>query len=323
MSMSTLEVVFTETYNQLSFAVLRECVPRDWGASSLTSASADTLAGAKILMSGAMGVSAATLEKLPALMVVQHLGVGVEKIDLAACRSRNVSVLRLCGTNSVAVAEHTVMLILNGLRRFTLQDLAVRKGQWDREIFRPIAHSLQRKRIGLLGFGAIAQAVAQRLQAFDVELLYCSRSEAEPVTAQRLGVRRVDLAELASTCDVISVHCGLNTETRGLISEAIISLMKPKVLLVNTARGEIIDQSALEAALRARPTMCAALDTLDKEPPGIIPLFTCQNAIFTPHSAGSTIDCFTEVITNACANVHAFLDDKPIDLKNLVMDVRK
>ncbi|MDR3521619.1 MAG: hydroxyacid dehydrogenase [Acidocella sp.] len=235
-------------------------------------------------------VRAALLDAGPKLQLVGRLGVGLDNIDLAACAARNIAVYPATGANDAAVAEYvvcTAMMLLRGAYRDTA---AVAAGSWPRE--RLIGLEIAGKRAGLVGFGGTARQAAARLAALGMHI-----SAADPFlpashpawqTAERL-----ELSELFATCDVISLHVPLSAETRHLVNRETLALMKPNAVLINAARGGVVDEAALADSLRARQIAGAALDVFENEPLDTVhgALFQgIDNLILTPHIAGVTAE---------------------------------
>ena len=233
-------------------------------------------------------VRAALLETGPKLQLVGRLGVGLDNIDLAACAARNIAVYPATGANDAAVAEYvvcTAMMLLRGAYRDTA---AVAAGSWPRE--RLIGLEIAGKRAGLVGFGGTARQAAARLAALGMHI-----SAADPFlpalhpawqTAERL-----ELSELFATCDVISLHVPLSAETWHLVNRETLALMKPNAILINAARGGVVDEAALADSLRTQQIAGAALDVFEKEPLDAVhgALFQgIANLILTPHIAGVT-----------------------------------
>jgi phosphoglycerate dehydrogenase-like enzyme len=316
-------LLITEDYAPEVRAVIREAVPEGWSVAYLPEADRAGLEQATVLCSGSTGGPRALLDQLPALRLVQHLGIGVDKIDRAACDERGISILRLAGSNAVSVAEHTVLLILASLRRLPAQDRSVRQGAWEKERIRSFARLLYRKRVGIVGFGMIGREVAKRLRGFDVDLVYFDTIAASPDVEQRLEVRRCELDELFATSDVVTLHCPLTEATRNLVGAGRLATMKRGATLVNCARGGVVDQSALEAALRSGHLLAAGLDTLASEPPGQLTLFELPNLVVTPHAAASTLDNFAYVMSRAAENIAAFHGGGALPPADLVVDQRR
>ncbi|OYV34734.1 MAG: 3-phosphoglycerate dehydrogenase, partial [Acidocella sp. 20-61-6] len=208
-------------------------------------------------------VRATLLEAGPKLQLVGRLGVGLDNIDLAACASRNISVYPATGANDAAVAEYvvcTAMMLLRGAYRNTA---AVAAELWPRE--RLIGREIAGKRAGLVGFGSTARQTASRLGALGMRLYaadpFLPASHPAWQTAERL-----DLNEIFATCDVISLHVPLLAQTRHLVNRETLALMKPSAILINAARGGVVDEAALADSLRAGQIAGAALDVFENEP---------------------------------------------------------
>ena len=248
------------------------------------------------------------LAAAPMLKVVGRLGVGLDNIDTTACVARGITVIPATGANALAVAEYvigTAMLLLRGAYQATA---AVGEGQWPRG---PLSNGreIAGKVLGVVGFGGIGrltaklgQALGMRVIGFDPQL-----HEASPVWAAHFTTAR-DLAEVLGEADVVSLHVPLTTGTRGLIDAARLAAMKPDAILVNTARGGVVDEDAVAAALRAGRLGGAALDVFATEPlPAGSALAGCPNLILTPHVAGVTRESNTRVSSLIAEKVAAAL----------------
>ena len=219
-----------------------------------------------------------------ACRAVIRMGLGYDSVDVAAATERGILVSNVVDWCNDEVADHASALILAGLRRLGPMDRALHRAVWDRQPALEIVR-LRGKTLGILGFGRIGQAVAQRMAAFGLELI-ASDPYMDTAAAARAGVKPVGFEELLARADVISVHARLVPETRHLLGGAEFARMKPGALLVNTARGAIIDEPALIAALRAGRPGGAALDVMETEPlPGDSPLMSMENVLLTPHLA--------------------------------------
>ena len=223
---------------------------------------------------------AAVFAAAPRLRVIARVGVGTDSIDLEAATAAGVAVTITPGANHETVADHALALVLAAIRRVTEHDASVRRGEWDRagELTPWEVHGAT---VGLVGYGAIGQAVARRLAGFGVELLV-----ADPAAAPRSGVETVELGALLERADVISLHLPLEPATAGLIGERELARMRPHAVLVNTARGGLVDERALLAALREGRLRAAALDVFADEPPAAAGLAALPNVVLTPHVGG-------------------------------------
>lgn len=243
------------------------------------------------------------LEACHALKVIGRLGVGLDNIDMDACKARGIQVFPATGANAQAVAEYVVAAALVGLRNIWHVSERVAGGWWDRQtlIFREVSG----KMLGLIGFGMIAREVAKRARALGMRVAAYDPNllPGDPAWTN-LGVAHMDLVPLLSDSDVISVHTPLLTSTRNLVDASALALMKPDAVLINTARGGIVDEAALITALKSKKLGCAFLDVLEKEPPPANSIFRdVPNLILTPHVAGNTVESNVRVSALTVANV--------------------
>ena len=240
------------------------------------------------------------MERLPGLRLVQKLGAGWDRIDLEAARQRGIRVAVTRAQNAVSVAEHAILLMLAVLRNLLALDRDLRQGRWAKWEYRERSFELFGKRVGIVGFGAIGRAVAERLKAFGAELAAYDVVQVD----ERLGVRQLGLRELFSFAEIVTVHLPLTPETRGLIGRDLLSLLPPHGVLVNTARGGIVDEQALESLLREGRLAGAGLDVFSVEPPSPDhPLLKLPNVVATPHVGGGTWDSMRRVVQRGVANV--------------------
>ncbi|MFG1643190.1 phosphoglycerate dehydrogenase [Amycolatopsis sp. NPDC049252] len=227
-------------------------------------------------------LTAEVLARAPRLRVVVRTGVGYDSIDVTAAARLGISVSTLPGVNANAVAEYTLGLLLAGARRLVQSASGVAQGKWPRED----GHELRGSTLGLIGYGASARAVVPLARAFGMTVV-CTTGfpSGEP------GVRFVELPELLSTSDYVSVHAALTGRTRGLLDAGAFKLMKPTALLVNTARGAIVDEDALAAAVRDGEISGAVLDVVGEEPlPADSPLRGIDGIVVCSHLAGQTAE---------------------------------
>lgn len=246
----------------------------------------------------------------PRLKLVQVLSAGYDRVNIAGARQARVPICANGGANSVAVAEHTLMLILAVYRKLTTFHQNVAAGRWHQGIPRTVdVYELEGKTVGLVGLGNIGQQVARRVRAFDAKMIYYDSFRRSPEEEARLGVEYVPFHTLLETADVVSLHVPLNDETRGMIDGEALGRMKSKAILINTCRGEVVDEAALAAALQNGRILAAGLDTLEKEPADPHnPLLTLPNVTLTPHSAGPTVDSFRKRFANGYANIQRVAD---------------
>ncbi|MBA2619305.1 MAG: hydroxyacid dehydrogenase [Rubrobacter sp.] len=257
-------------------------------------------------------VSERILASAPRLRLIQKIGVGVNTIDLEAAKSRGVTVANMPGTNTQAVAESTLMLMLAALRSLAGFDRACRSGNgWPEEVSRERRNDLGElcgRTVGLVGAGAVASRLVGPLQALGARVIYAGRREHED-----LGIERHDLDDLLESSDVVSLHVALTPETEGLIDREAIKRMKPGAILVNTARGRLVEEAALLEALQSGHLRAAGLDVLAKEPPAPDNrLLSLDNVVLTPHVAWLTRETLTRSFDAALENVRRLRDGRDL-----------
>ncbi len=239
-------------------------------------------------------VSRRVLENIPRVKVISRYGVGLDNVDLDAAADMGIVVTHYPGYCTSEVADHALSMILALNRRIVEQDRALREGAWvehgpaTRRILRGPVQPLREQTLGIVGFGRIGQAVAARAKPFNLTIL-AADPFIDPEVMVAAGVEPVTLEELLQRSDIVTIHAPLTPETRGLIDAETLALMKPTAVLVNTARGPIIDLPALAHALQEGKLAGAALDVVDPEPlPADAPFYRMPNVILTPHSAYSS-----------------------------------
>ena len=261
------------------------------------------LADADVLLHVLDPVDDAMLARAPRLRLVQKVGVGVNTIDLDAARARGIAVANMPGVNTVAAAEHALALLLAVLRRLPAYDAATRAGDgWAVDpSLGETCGEIAGRTVGLVGYGAIARRFERALLALDARVLHTSRTPDGP------DWRPLD--ELVAGCDVVSLHVPLTDETRGLLTAERLGRMRAGAILVNTARGGLVDQPALVDALRSGVLGGAGLDVFADEPtaPGE-PLLALDNVVLTPHVAWLTVETVARglvVAVENCRRLHA------------------
>jgi phosphoglycerate dehydrogenase-like enzyme len=247
------------------------------------------------------------------LKLVQVLSAGYDRVNIEGARKVRVPICSNGGANSVAVAEHTIMLILAVYRKLVAFHQNVAQGRWHEGIPRSVdVFELEGKTVGLVGLGHIGQQVARRLKPFDTNLIYYDAFRRNPEEEASLGIQYVPFDALLETADVVSLHVPLNNSTRYLINADTLGRMKPKAILINTCRGEVVDERALIDVLQQGGILGAGLDTQEQEPADPKnPLLTLPNVTLTPHSAGPTLDSFRKRFQNGYANIQRVAQGQP------------
>jgi D-3-phosphoglycerate dehydrogenase len=219
------------------------------------------------------------------LRVIGRAGVGVDNIDVAAATRAGIVVVNAPTANTIAAAELTVGLMYALARNIPTGEASLRRGEWRRAEF--VGTELRGKTLGIVGLGKIGMAVAQRALAMEMTVLG-SDPYVDAATAAARGIELVAVEELLTRSDVVTVHVPLNDATRGLINAAALQRMKPTALLINVARGGVVDEAALAAALSDGRLAGAAVDVYENEPPRDSPLLSAPHTVLTPHLGAST-----------------------------------
>ncbi|EPE95905.1 hydroxyacid dehydrogenase [Rhizobium grahamii] len=242
--------------------------------------------------------------------IAKH-GVGTNDIDVKAATALGTPVSMTTGSNGHSVAEHALALIMALVKDLPRQDALIRDGIWDKNQYN--GRELRGQRLGLVGFGFIGQTLARMAGA--IGMIVSAFDPHTPGHAFHDGVtRETDLDTLIANSDIVSLHCPLTPETQNLIDARRIRLMKRGALLINTARGEVVDEKALISALEDGHLAGAGLDSFAVEPPGIDnPLFRLPNTLVTPHVAGVTLDAKRAVSIMSAENVLAAFDGKTLE----------
>lgn len=260
-------------------------------------------------------INAEVIQASPSLKVIVKHGVGVDNVDIAAATAINVPVLRSMGSNALAVAEHTIALTLALLKQLPSLDLAIKNGEWPKPSFigRDIAGSV----IGLVGFGSIGREVGRLAQALGMQVIVFDPMATDAIKQSGFTAAN-NLSSLITKSDIVSLHCPLTNETRHLINAERLVQMKPDCLLINTARGGLIDEAALYKALREKQIAGAALDSFGVEPPAAdSALWSLNNLIVTPHIAGVTKGSAIQMAETAARHIISVLDGNPPDPRSI------
>jgi phosphoglycerate dehydrogenase-like enzyme len=241
----------------------------------------------------------------PRLKLVQLLSAGYDRVDIEAARKAKVPVANNGGANAIAVAEHTLTLILAVLKRIVKFHNDIVAGKW--RVGGPTdspVYELSGRTLGIVGLGNIGKKVARRAAAFDAKVLYYDIARLPEHQEDALGVRFVLFTELLRRADILSLHVPLDDSTRNMIGASQLAMMKRTAVIINTCRGPVIDENALYAALKDGRIAAAGLDVMVDEPPKPDhPLFSLPNVTFTPHSAGPTVENWTSRFRNGFDNI--------------------
>src|SRR5256714_10101300 len=258
-----------------------------------------------LIVRSATRVTVELLDRGKKLRAVGRAGVGVDNIDLDEATKRGVLVMSTPGGSSVSVAEHTFALLLALVRQLPRFDAAMREGRWEKS---SSGAEVRGKTLGLVGLGRIGSEVASRAEAFDMRVVAYDPFISE-AAARELSVELVPLEQLLAGCDFISLHTAVSPQTRDMINAGSIAKMKKGVRIINAARGELINEADLAAAIKSGHVAGAALDVFAEEPPKNCPLIGLPNVIATPHVAGSTAEAQEELGTQVAVQIKDYLSE--------------
>jgi phosphoglycerate dehydrogenase-like enzyme len=299
-------VVYLEPVPAGVEAIVRGCLPPEFElrVRRPDETVPDALRDADFVLVATTPLTAATLASAPRLRLIQHQGVGYDKTDVAAAAARGIPVALCPAGTSIGVAEHVFLLILALYKQLRTAEAALRGGSWLQWELRPGSYELAGKTVGLLGLGRIGREVAARARAFVAEVAYYDVVRAAPDAEQAIGVRFLPFADLLAQADIVSLHLPLTATTRHVIGALELAQMRPTAILVNTARGPLVDEPALIAALQSGQIAGAGLDVFEAEPlPAGHPLTALPNVVLTPHIAAGTADALVLKMKACFANM--------------------
>ncbi|HEX4321182.1 MAG TPA: phosphoglycerate dehydrogenase [Acidobacteriaceae bacterium] len=305
----TMKIVLAEKVSPATLAVLAS--EPDWqiltheDVAKLPGKLAEALADADALVvRSAVQVDDALLEHAPKLRVIGRAGVGVDNIDADAATRRGIVVMNTPGANAIAVAELTIGLMLALARQLPLANSTMHAGKWEKKSLQGV--ELRGKTLGILGLGRVGLEVARRAAGFGLDLIGYDPFVSAAV-AREANIKLVSTEELFAQADYLTLHVGLTPQTAGIINERTLATMKKGVRILNCARGELIEEGALAAALQSGHVAGAALDVFTVEPPKDSPFANLPNVILTPHIAGSTAEAQEAVGIQIARQVREYL----------------
>ena len=259
-----------------------------------------------VLTNGANGLLPIEIDAMPKLKLICSLGVGFENVAIEHARRCGIPVCNAAGTNHVAVADHAMAILLAAIRRVTFLNNGVRHGLWRDDIPRP--PHVSGKKMGIFGLGAVGTEIAKRARGFDMEIGYNSRSRKD-----QLGFRWFEnINSLAQWCDYLIIAAPASEETYHVVNGEVLNFLGPDGVLVNVARGTLVDTNAVATALKQKRIWAVALDVYEFEPTPPSQLFEFDNAILTPHIAGISPQAIHASVMRFIENTEAFLAGKPL-----------
>ena len=307
------KILHTYRYTGIPWDILQNAVPRGFTVATLITPSQESLLAQAgdaeyFLVSGRLRIDDSVLDAAPRLKMIQRTGVGTEMLDLEAIKKRQIPVYVNAGVNARSVAEHTMTLILSCLKRLPEINAQVHDGVWKKQATGVTTHELYGKCVGLVGMGNIGRMVASMLAAFGARVLYTDIVRQPEEVEKRLDLTFIDnVEEMLPLLDVLSLHCPLTQSNAGMIKAHSLAIMKEGAIIINTARGPLVDPDALYDALVSGHIRAAGLDTHFEEPIGAdYKLATLNNVILTPHIGGLSYEAFSSMMQGAINNIVSF-----------------
>lgn len=307
------KILHTYRYTGIPWDILRNAVPERFAVETLVTPTPEYLCAQAgdadyFLVSGRLRIDDTVLDAAPRLKMIQRTGVGTEMLDLDAIKKRGIPVYVNAGVNARSVAEHTLTLILACMKRLPEINAQVHNGTWKKQAAGVTTHELYGKCVGLVGMGNIGRQVAFMLMAFGAKVIYTDIVRQPEEVETRLGLTYYDSVDgMLPFVDVLSLHCPLTESNVGMINASSLAIMKEGAIIVNTARGPLVDPNALYDALVAGHIRAAGLDTHFEEPVGPdYRLAQLGNIILTPHIGGLSFESFSSMMKGAIDNIVAF-----------------
>ncbi len=304
------KILHTYRYTGRPWEILKSVVPEGFTIKTLDEPTQEQLikeaADADyLLVSGRLKIDKGVLESAKKLKMIQRTGVGTEMLDMEEIKSRGIPVYVNAGVNARSVAEHTLTLMLSCLKRIPAIDKQVRNGVWKKQETGTSCHELYGKTVGLVGMGAIGRQVAKYLNCFGAKVLYTDLYRLNEEQESSLDVTYISsFEELLPLVDILSFHCPLTEENKEILNAKSISKMKDGAIVVNTARGKLVNESDLYEALSSGKLASAGLDVHYEEPMlKDDPLCSLDNVILSPHIAGLSFETFHSMMKEAVDNI--------------------
>ena len=307
------KILHTARYTGLPLEILKKACPEGFWVKTLDEATPAQLikeaADAHyFLVSGRLPIDKEALDHAPQLKMIQRTGVGVEMLDIEAIKQRGIPVYVNAGVNAQSVAEHTLALMLSCIKRLPQINNQTHSGIWRKQQTGVTTHELKGKTVALVGMGNIGRIVARMLQAFGAKVIYTDVMRQPEETERLLGLTYYDgFEDMLPEADILSFHCPLTPENNEMLNSRTLAVMKEGSIVVNTARGKLINPDDLYDALKDGHLSAAALDTHYEEPiKEGYRLCELDNVILTPHIGGLSYEAFQSMIVGAMKNIEAF-----------------
>jgi phosphoglycerate dehydrogenase-like enzyme len=275
---------------------------------------------ADFIIAGRAEIDAEMIGAAKKLRFIQKWGIGIDRLDVDAARARRIPVAIAAGSNSNPVSEHAILLMLATLRRLPLVDSSARQGKWISQQMRTVCMQLTGRTVGIIGFGNIGRLVALKLRGFETKNLYFDMRRLDKVTERAFNVTYRPLDELFAEADIVTLHAPLVPETERLINAKTLAKMQKHAVLINTARGGLVDENALYEALKAKTIFGAGLDVFDEEPlPPNHPLLALENVVITPHTSASVFDNVPNVVRHVLGNIMRVVNGEQLPAADVIV----
>ena len=316
-------ILHTARYTGTPWQILKSVVPEGFDAKTLDELSYDCLVKEAVdadylLVSGRLAIDEGVLSAAKHLKMIQRTGVGTEMLDREAIKAHHIPVYVNAGVNAQSVAEHTLTLILASLKRLPQVNKQTHDGVWKKQLIGVTTHELRGKTVALVGMGNIGRLVAKMLQPFGAKVIYTDVVRQNMEMEQRLGLTYYDCFEaMLPMADILSFHCSLVKENTEILNQCTLAMMKTGAIVINTARGKLINPDDLYEALESGKLSGAALDTHYEEPiKEDYKLAKLDNVILTPHIGGLSYESFHQMMHDAITNIRLFDQGRTDEISN-------
>lgn len=316
-------ILHTARYTGIPWEILKSVVPEGFTVKTLDELSYDCLVREAedadyLLVSGRLPIDEGVLFAAKHLKMIQRTGVGTEMLDVEAIKSHGIPVYVNAGVNAQSVAEHTLTLMLACLKRLPQINQQTHQGVWKKQQIGVTTRELKGKTVALVGMGNIGRLVASMLQPFGAKVIFTDVVRQPDETEQRLGLTYYDSFEaMLPVADVLSFHCPLVKENTEILNQRTLAMMKKDAILVNTARGKLINPNELYEAMKSGHLSAAALDTHYEEPiKEGYKLAELDNVILTPHIGGLSYEAFHQMMADAVENIVAFEEGRLTEIES-------
>lgn len=321
------KILHTYRYTGRPWEILQSVVPEGYTIKTLDTPTYEQLVKEAedadyFLVSGRLPIDKGVLDAAKKLKMIQRTGVGTEMLDKEEIKQRGIPVYVNAGVNARSVAEHTLALMLSCLKRIPAIDKQVRQGIWKKQETGTSCHELYGKTVGLVGMGAIGRQVAEYLHVFGAKILYTDLCQLSSEQELKLYATYISsLEEMLPLVDILSFHCPLTNDNKEILNERTLSMMKSDAIIVNTARGKLIEEVALYKALKNGKVRAAGLDVHYEEPISINNhlLSTSDNVILTPHIGGLSFETFHAMMKDAVENIVLYEEGNMEMLQNKLL----